>query len=473
MEKIFSKNIYTLGYNDIILLPRYIDFTVDEVDTETQFTKNITLKTPLVSSPMDTVTEDSMAIQMALNGGIGIIHCNQSIESQITQVARVKRYNNGFIMDPVTFCPQDTVQDVLDAQEKYGFTGFPIVDSRGLLVGIVSRRDVDFIDDKTTPLGQVMTTDLSTYVGNDFSAASKIIQERKISRLPVTDSEGRLLSLVCRKDIKSLQNFPLATRDQYKRLMVGAAVTTHLKDRERIDALVIAGVDVIVIDASQGWSKFQIETLEYIKQHYNVDVICGNVVTEDQAVALIRHGADALRVGQGIGSICTTQNVCGVGRGQASAVWCTSGWGVPIIADGGIKNTGDIVKAFALGASTVMMGSMFAGTDEAPGDYVDRDGKRLKRYRGMGSEEVLAAKMCGDRYLNSRAEPVIAQGVSGFVAGKGPVGKLIKKIMGAVRHGMQNVGCKTIKEIQTKSVDDSVELRTQSAIIEGNVHNVL
>jgi IMP dehydrogenase len=387
------------AYDDIIVLPGFINFPVSEVNLNSHLTKNIKLQTPIVSSPMDTVTEHKMAIELALQGGIGIIHCNNTIEEQVEQVRKVKTFQNGFITSPILLGPRDPISEIYRIKQDFGFSGIPITENGKMnsrLRGMVSFRDVDFITDKTTPIQDVMLTDLITIQeGKTLEDAYQILKESKRSRLPVVDSKGNLKSLICRKDLANRREYPLASQNSVtNQLLVGASVTTHENTLDRVKALISVGVDVLLIDSAQGNSQFQIDLIGNIKKYYpDIDIIAGNVVTQKQALNLIEAGADSLRVGMGIGSICTTQEVCGVGRSQATAVFKVSQvareHGVPIIADGSIKNTGHIVKALTLGASCVMLGSMLAGTEDSPGEIFYKDGVRLKNYRGMGSIDAM------------------------------------------------------------------------------------
>lgn len=486
IAKIFYNTSYSLTYNDLIMMPGYIDFATSDVDLSTQFTTNIRIQFPFVSSPMDTVTESEMAIHMARQGGIGIIHANNTIDEQVAHVQRVKRYSNGFVSDPKLLRPDQTVAEMLQFQSKCDFTSFPVTEnglSGSKLVGMVSRRDIEFVTDpENTTIADVMNTNVITGPANTtLSQAKEIVKEHRIIRLPLVDENGCLIKLVCRKDIINFQKYPLASRDPItKQLLVGAAVSTHPDDRERIDRLIKEGnVDVIVVDSSQGNSSYQIDTIAYIRKNYgnSVDIVGGNVVTGAQAKNLIVAGVNALRVGQGVGSICTTQNVCGVGRGQASAVFhvalAVRKSGIPIIADGGISSSSSITKALALGASTVMMGGMLAGTDESPGEFIFKEGVRLKRYRGMGAKAVLQTRMKGQatksRYCVGKKDIFVPQGVSGCVLSKGSLDEYIPHLAQAVRHGFQNIGAKTIEELRRMVY---VELRTPSAQREGMVHDL-
>ena len=471
---------YSYAYDDLIFLPGFIDFTTDDISLDTKLTRNIHLKTPFVSSPMDTVTESAMAIKMALLGGIGIIHCNNTIEQQVKHVKKVKRFNNGFITKPIVFSPENTIQDILD--QNLSFSGIPITETGKVgakLVGLVSNRDIDYIEDTSTKLVDIMTRNLVTAKQEiTLKEASIKLLKSKRSRLPIVNENYELVSLICRKDIRNNRLYPQASKNpQTQQLLVGASVSTS-KYEERIEKLVAAGVDVLVIDSSQGNSIFQLEVLKHIKSSYpQVDVIAGNVVTPSQCLRLIEGGADAIRVGMGIGSICTTQEVCGVGRAQASAVYHVSQHcrkiNIPVIADGGISNSGHIIKALALGASTIMMGSLLAGTDESPGNYFYKDGIRLKKYRGMGSLDSINSNN-QDRYLHQKSKIKVAQGVSGEVVGKGSLERHLGYLLTGTKHGFQNLGSSSILNLQyqIESGLTLVELRTVMAQKEGNIHHL-
>ncbi len=480
-DEIFTKNTGR-AYNDFIILPGFIDFGTDEVVLDTKITRNITLKSPLVSSPMDTVTEAEMAIGLALMGGIGIIHYNNTIEQQSDLVKKVKRYENGFINDPMVLSPSHTIKDIDDIKSKYGFAGIPITENGKLnskLVGIVTNRDIDFETDRSRPLSQVMTTDLLTsHKGISLNEANNILKESKKGKLPIIDNEGRLVALMSRNDLLKNREYPSASKDNRKQLVVGAAISTKEEDKERLAALVAAGVNLVVIDSAQGNSVFQIDMIKHIKKNYpEIDIIGGNVVTEEQSKNLIEAGADALRIGMGPGSICTTQTTMSVGRAQATAVYRTANFaakhGVPVIADGGVSTIGHISKALSLGASAVMMGSMFAGTHEAPGEYFYENGIRLKRYRGMASQEAM--EMGGNkRYFAEEAKIIVAQGVSGAVVDKGSLFDYVPYLLQGLRHSFQDMGTKSIEMLHQKlrSGDLRFELRSPSAQLEGHVHDM-
>jgi len=480
-EELFSSS-QGLAYNDFIILPGYIDFSPDDVNLETSLTRNIRLKRPLVASPMDTVTESRMAIALALLGGIGIIHYNNTIEEQANEVRKVKRFENGFINDPIVLSPGNTIRDVDAIKERYGFSGIPVTENGKLgsrLVGIVTNRDVDFESNRDKKLSEVMTTDLLTArQGILLKEANDILKKSKKGKLPIVDSEGNLVSLMCRNDLLKNREYPNSSKDGKKQLMVGASISTQDEAKERMEELVKAGINVVVIDSAQGNSLFQIDMIKYIKRkHPEVDVIGGNVVTMEQCETLIQAGADALRIGMGPGSICTTQTTMAVGRAQATAVYKCARYsrrlGVPVIADGGIANIGHIAKALAIGASAGMMGSMFAGTQEAPGEYFYENGIRLKKYRGMASMEAME-KGGGKRYFAEDTKIKVAQGVSGAVVDKGSMFDYVPYLVQGLKHSFQDMGVRDIKTLHDKLNDGDLrfEKRSMSAQIEGGVHDM-
>ena len=480
-EALFAKGM-GLTYNDIILLPGHIDFAVHDVQLTSRISKTISLNTPIVSSPMDTVTEANMAIHMALLGGMGIIHYNNTISEQAQEVRHVKRFKNGFITDPIVLTPGHKVSDVDRIREQFGFSGVPITETGrmgGKLLGIVTSRDVDFVVDRETPLAEVMSTALMTArEGVPLEEAYHALEQSKKGKLPIVNEAFELVSLMSRTDLRKQRNFPQATKDARDRLVVGAAVGTRPNDWERLEVLVEQGLDLVVIDSSQGDSIYQIEMVKRIKaSHPELQVVGGNIVTMQQAAHLIEAGVDGLRVGMGVGSICTTQEVTAVGRPQATAVYQVARYAkrfdVPVIADGGISNIGHVSKALALGASAVMMGSMLAGTRETPGEYFYKDGVRLKKYRGMGSKEAMT-KGSSVRYFGENARIQVAQGVSGAVVDKGSIRNYLPYIMQGVRHGMQDLGIQSISALHTRLADGRLrfEQRSAAAASEGGVHSL-
>jgi IMP dehydrogenase len=488
-SQIFVRNPTCVAYtyDDLILMPGHISFGLADVEIQSELTRNIKLQAPFVSSPMDTVTEHRMAITMALLGGIGIIHSNMSATDQAAEVHKVKKYKNGFITDPVCLSPENTLDDVYRTKSNLGFSSFPITEDGkmgGKLVGIISNRDTAFIEDPTIKIKEFMTPRAALTVakeGVSLDEANQVLKVSKKGKLPVVNEKDELVALIARTDLQKHRDNPLASKDKAnKQLLVGASVGTRPDDLDRVKLLVEAGVDVIVVDSSQGDSIYQLETIRHIKAQFpKVDVIGGNVVTPSQALHLIQAGVDGLRVGMGIGSICTTQEVCAVGRAQASAVYHVAKfarkYGIPVIADGGIKSTGHITKALCLGAGAVMMGSMLAGTDESPGEYFYQDGVRLKRYRGMGSIEAMS-EGSEKRYVWDDRQTAIkvAQGVSGAVQDKGTLRRYVPYLMQGVRHGLQDAGCRSVAEARERLYADKLrfEIRSPAAQTEGGVHGL-
>lgn len=464
-------------------MPGFVDFHAQDVNLTTRLTRDISLNLPFVSSPMDTVTESRMSIALALLGGLGFLHYNNTIEEQCNQLREVKRFKNGFITDPIVLSPTHTITDIENIKKKYGFSGIPITKNGkhdSPLVGIVTNRDIDLETDKSIELGKVMTTDLiRAEEGMGLEEANAILKKSKKGKLPIVDKKNHLIALICRSDLQKMRSYPFALKDSTEKLRAGAAVSTHKSSYERLEALINLGLDCVVIDSAQGHSKFQIEMIRWIKKHHpDLQVIGGNIVTAEQAISLIEAGCDALRVGMGPGSICITQDTMAVGRAQATAIYYVSlvakRYDVPVIADGGIVNLGDITKALSIGASCGMMGSLFAGTTEAPGEYFYENGVRLKRYRGMASFEAM--KSGGDkRYLsdNTCATPV-AQGVSGSVLDKGSMFNYVPYLLQGLRLSFQDLGVRDIDTLHERLYNGQLrfEQRSVSAQREGSVHGL-
>jgi IMP dehydrogenase len=447
-----------LTFDDVLLVPAESRVLPNEVSTATQLTRSITIQIPIVSAAMDTVTEARLAIALAREGGMGIIHRNLSIDAQMAEVDKVKRSESGMIVEPVTLPRNALVSDALDLMATYHISGVPITDDEGTLVGILTNRDLRFAPDASQPVSALMTSrDLVTApVGTTLAEAEAILHRHKIEKLPVVDSDGVLKGLITVKDIQKRIEFPKATKDEQGRLRVGAAVGVGADAWERAGALVDAGVDVLVVDTAHGHSASVPEMVRRIKSELDVEVVAGNVATAEATEALIDAGADAVKLGVGPGSICTTRVVAGVGVPQITAIYdgasVAARHGVPLIADGGMTSSGDIAKAIAAGADSVMAGSLLAGTDESPGDVVLHQGERFKEYRGMGSLGAMRARGSSrDRYFQGDVEDVeklVAEGIEGRVAYKGPLGAVLQQIVGGLRQAMGYCGAATIEEMK-------------------------
>ena len=446
-----------LTYDDVLLLPAYSEVLPHQTDTSSQLTRNIRINIPLVSAAMDTVTEADLAIAMAQEGGIGFIHKNMSIKKQAQQVRKVKRSESGMILDPITLNEKATLGDAVQIMTDNKIGGIPIVNDAGKLTGIITNRDLRFEKDLTQGVSSVMTTQnlVTAAKGTDMAKAEDILQEYKIEKLPVVDEEGKLVGLITYKDILKKKDRPFACKDTFGRLRVGAAVGVTADVLDRVRALVEAGVDVISVDTAHGHSRGVLEAVRRIKDTFpDLDLIAGNIATADGARALADAGADAVKVGVGPGSICTTRVIAGIGVPQLSAVIESvrglEGTGVPVIADGGIKFSGDIVKALAGGASTVMIGSLLAGTEEAPGEMILYEGRKFKTYRGMGSVEAME-EGSKDRYFQSdetNAKKLVPEGIVGRVPYKGLVQEVIYQLVGGIRAGMGYCGTPNIAKLQ-------------------------
>ena len=468
-----------LTFDDVLLVPAYSEVLPKEVQLKTKFSRHIEMNAPFVSAAMDTVTESAMAIAIAREGGIGVIHKNMSIEEQAHQVAIVKRAENGMIYDPVTIRRGKTVRDALEMMRSYHIGGIPVVDEDGHLVGIVTNRDLRFERRLDKAIDEVMTHEnlVTTHARTDLAAAAQILQEHKIEKLPVVDANNKLVGLITYKDITKAKDKPMACKDEKGRLRVAAGVGVTVDTMERLEALVAAGADAVVIDTAHGHSKGVVEKLREAKAAFpHIDIVVGNVATAAAAKLLVDNGADAVKVGIGPGSICTTRVVAGVGVPQLSAVYdvfsVLKDTGVPLIADGGLRYSGDVVKALAAGGSSVMVGSLVAGTEESPGETIIFNGRKFKSYRGMGSLEAMEQKNGSkDRYFQSDTTDVkklVPEGIAGRVPYKGTVQEVIYQLMGGLRSGMGYCGAATIEELH----DAKFVRITNAGVLESHPHDI-
>lgn len=467
-----------LTYDDVLLVPAFSEVLPREVSIKTKFTRNITINVPIVSAAMDTVTESRMAIAIAQEGGIGVLHKNMTIEQQALKVRKVKRAESGMILDPVTLPSTALVKDAKANMREFSIGGIPIVDDEGKLIGIVTNRDLRFEKNNERPLSEVMTSENLVTVGEGTSLeqAEDILQDNKIEKLPVVDANNKLVGLITFRDITKLTQKPSANKDQYGRLRVAAAIGVTEDALQRTEALVGAGVDAIVIDTAHGHTKGVVDILKQLKKKFpQLDVIVGNIATGEAAKYLVAAGADAVKVGIGPGSICTTRVVAGVGFPQFSAVLevaaAIKGSGVPVIADGGIRYTGDIPKAIAAGADTVMLGSLLAGTKESPGETIIYEGRKFKSYRGMGSVEAMN-KGSKDRYFQDVEDDIkklVPEGIVGRVPYKGELYESIHQFVGGLRAGMGYCGAKNIASLKENGRFIQI---TASGINESHPHNV-
>ena len=474
MGKIIGEGI---TFDDVLLVPAYSEVIPNQVDLSTYLTKKIRLNIPMMSAGMDTVTEHRMAIAMARQGGIGIIHKNMSIEEQARQVAIVKRAENGMIYDPVTIKRGSSVADALGLMSEYKIGGIPVVDDEGHLVGIVTNRDLRFEKDHNKRIDEVMTKDniVTTNQTTDLEAAAQILQEHKIEKLPVVDKDNKLVGLITYKDITKAKDKPMACKDSKGRLRVAAGVGVTADTLERMQALVDAGADAIVIDTAHGHSMYVIEKLKEAKKRFpNIDIVVGNIATGEAAKALVEAGADGVKVGIGPGSICTTRVVAGVGVPQLSAVYdvakALKGTGIPLIADGGLRYSGDVVKALAAGGYSVMIGSLVAGTEESPGETIIFNGRKFKSYRGMGSLEAMEHGS-KDRYFQSGTSDVkklVPEGIAARVPYKGTLYEVIYQLTGGLRAGMGYCGAANIEKLH----DAKFTRITNAGVLESHPHDV-
>ena len=465
-----------LTFDDVLLMPAYSEVLPSEVNIHAQLTKHIKLHVPVLSAAMDTVTEAQLAIALAREGGIGILHKNMSIERQAEQVRKVKRSESGMIVDPITLEVTATIGDALNLMRDNKIGGIPIVDKNHKLVGILTNRDLRFETDRKRKVSEVMTSDnlIIAPEGTDLKKAEKILRQYKIEKLPVVNKQGKLIGLITYRDILQVTAFPNAAKDSIGRLLVGAALGITKDVLDRAAALQSVGVDIVSLDSAHGHSKGVIEALKLIKKNFkNLPVIAGNIATGEGALALAAAGADAVKVGIGPGSICTTRIVAGAGVPQLTAIMeaakALKGKNIPIIADGGIRYTGDMVKAIAAGANCVMMGSIFAGTEESPGETIIYEGRKFKGYRGMGSIGAMS-QGSGDRYFqeDADAKKFVPEGIEGRVAYKGTLGEIVYQFVGGLKAGMGYCGAKTIKDLQNATF---VQI-TNAGMRESHAHDI-
>ena len=478
-KKITERNIVDgFTFDDVLIAPAYSDILPKDVDITTQLTKTIKLNIPFLSAAMDTVTEAGLAIALAREGGLGILHKNMSIEQQATQVRKVKRSENGLILDPITLTLKATVGDAFKIMRENKIGGIPVVNNNGKLIGIVTNRDLRFeVNSKSKPIEEVMTkTNIITAPeGTDLKKAEKILQQYKIEKLPVVSKQGKLIGLITYRDIQQINNYPNASKDSFGRLLVGAALGITNDLLERAAALQNEGVDIVTLDSAHGHSKGVIDALKLLKKNYkDLPVIAGNIATTAGARALADAGADAVKVGIGPGSICTTRIVAGAGVPQLTAIMdatkALKSKGIPVIADGGIRFTGDVVKALAAGADAVMMGSIFAGTEESPGETIIYEGRKFKEYRGMGSLGAMS-QGSGDRYFQggeSNVKKFVPEGIEGRIAYKGFLSEIVYQFVGGLRAGMGYSGSKNIEALKKATF---VKI-TNAGMKESHAHDV-
>lgn len=466
-----------ITFDDVLLVPAKSKVLPRDVELKTKLTKNIELNIPILSSAMDTVTESNMAIAIAREGGIGIIHKNMSIARQADEVDKVKRSESGMIMDPITLTSDKKIKDALEIMSRFSISGIPIVDAKNKLQGILTNRDLRFEPNEETLISEIMTKEnlITAPAGTNLTEAELILQKHKIEKLLVVDKAGNLKGLITFKDIQKRKRYPLSCKDKFGRLRAGAAVGIAGDTIERVKALVAKGVDVIVVDTAHGHSRGVIDMVKLIKKSFDVDLIAGNVATGEATYDLIQAGADGIKVGIGAGSICTTRIIAGVGVPQISAVIdcakIAQQYKIPLIADGGIKQTGDIPKAIAAGADSIMVGGMLAGTDETPGEKVLYEGRSYKVYRGMGSIEAMK-EGSKDRYFQDAEDDIkklVPEGIEGIVPHKGPLGDTIYQLIGGLRSAMGYCGAKNIHEMKTKTKFVQI---TNAGLKESHPHDV-
>jgi IMP dehydrogenase len=466
-----------LTFDDVLLIPLYSEILPREVDLSSMFTRNIRLNTPIVSAAMDTVTEDELAIAIAREGGIGVIHKNMSVEKQAAQVKKVKRAENVMIFDPITISLEATVAEAVSLMREYRIGGIPVIDNEGILRGIVTNRDLRFENNNSRKITEVMTTNLiTTNHHTDLEAAARILQKHKIEKLPMIDEDGKLTGLITYKDITKSKDRPGSCKDSKGRLRVAAAVGIAADTLERTEALVNASADAIAIDTAHAHTKSVIRILRDLKKHFpDTDIIAGNVGTTEAARKLADEGADAIKVGIGPGSICTTRVIAGVGIPQLSAIYnvarAIEGSGIPVIADGGIRYSGDIIKALAAGADSIMAGSLFAGVEESPGETIIYSGRKFKAYRGMGSIEAMQ-QGSKDRYFQDMEDDIqklVPEGIAARVPYKGTLSEVVFQLTGGLRSGMGYVGA---KDINTLKKEGKFVRITSAGIIESHPHDV-
>jgi IMP dehydrogenase len=474
-QKFFGEG---LTFDDVLILPAYSEVLPRDVNTQTKLSRNINLNIPILSAAMDTVTESKLAIALAQQGGMGILHKNMSIERQAEEVRRVKRSESGLILDPLTLNENATLKDAHKIMSEHKIGGIPIVNKNYQLVGILTNRDLRFEKDLSKPVNLVMTKDnlITAPEGTSLAQAETILQEYKIEKLPVVDKDGKLIGLITYKDILKVKDHPNACKDKHGRLLVGAAVGVSVDVEDRISALIKAGVDVVVIDTAHGHSRGVINEVKRIRNIFSgIDIIAGNIATAEAALALANAGVDAVKVGVGPGSICTTRVIAGVGVPQLTAIYeaaeALKGTGVPVIADGGIRYSGDVVKALAAGASTVMSGSIFAGVEESPGETIIYEGRKFKSYRGMGSIEAMK-EGSKDRYFQDAEDEIsklVPEGIVGIVPFKGTLKEVVYQFVGGLRAGMGYCGAPNIAHLQQHARFIKI---TQAGVKESHAHDI-